>query len=170
MRERNDIPNENTNPTMQHGAETASSETVRRAMTPNPSTVTENDTVTRAAELMVENDCGAIPVVEGREVRGMITDRDIVTRVVAKKADPGSKRVSEVMSSGVFTVREDDSLERAFEVMSQHKVRRVPVVNAQGELTGIVAQADMALDSRQDQRLASTVEDISEPNRAPQRD
>ena len=163
MRERNDVPNEATNPTLHSDAETPSSETVRRAMTPNPATVTENDTVIRAAELMVEHDCGAIPVVEGREVRGMITDRDIVTRIVARSADPGTKRVSEVMSSGIHTVREDDSLDRAFEIMSQHKVRRLAVVNANGELTGMLAQADMALDSQQDRRLADTVEQISEP-------
>ncbi len=165
MRERNDIPNENTNPTLHRDSETRSSETVRKAMTASPATVGENDTVVRAAELMVEHDCGAIPVVEGRTVRGMITDRDIVARLVAKKIDPGSKRVSDAMSSGVQTIREDDSLQKAFQMMSQHKVRRLPVVNAQGELTGMLAQADMALDSNEDRRLADTVETISEPDR-----
>ncbi|MBW3672253.1 MAG: CBS domain-containing protein [Acidobacteria bacterium] len=166
MRERNDIQNEGSNPTMQQGSETRSADMVRKAMTSNPATCSENDTVIRAAELMVEHDCGAIPIVEGRTVKGMITDRDIVARVVAKRADPGDKRVSEVMSEGVQTIREDESLERAFEMMSQHKVRRLPVVNSNGELTGMLAQADLALDTKQDSRLADTVEEISEPNRS----
>lgn len=166
MRERNDVQNERTNPTLQRGSETRSSEMVRKAMTSNPATCSENDTVIRAAELMVEHDCGAIPVVEGRTVKGMITDRDIVARVVARRTDPGDKRVSEVMSEGVQTIREDDSLDRAFEVMSQNKVRRLPVVNSNGELTGMLAQADLALETSQEQRLADTVEEISEPERA----
>lgn len=169
MTKRNDIPNESTNPTLHSDSETPSSETVRRAMTANPATVSENDTVVRAAELMLEHDCGAIPVVEGRTVRGMITDRDIVTRLVAKKIDPGSRRVSDAMTEGIQTIREDDSLNKAFEMMSQHKVRRLPVVNAEGELTGMLAQADMALDSSEDRRLADTVETISAPERETRR-
>lgn len=161
MREKNDVPNERQNPTLEHSSETSSSETVRRAMTRNPASVTREDSLTHAAELMRDHDCGAIPVVEGRRPVGMITDRDIVMRVVAEKTNPADRRVSEAMTEGVQMIREDESLDRAFETMSQHRIRRLPVVNAEGELTGMLAQADLALDSRQDRRFADTVEDIS---------
>ena len=144
---------------------TATKETVREAMTTNPATVTRSDSLHRAANLMVEHDCGSIPVVDGDKVVGMITDRDIVIRTVAEKQDPSTRSVGDVMSTGVTVVRDDESLSRAFELMSSKKVRRLPVVDSGDKLVGILAQADMALDSSQDQQLASTVERISTPGR-----
>jgi CBS domain-containing protein len=165
MRKRTDTPNERTNPTLQRSSERGSNETVRQAMTPDPATVRPSDPLIRAAELMAECDCGALPVVDGTKLVGMITDRDIVTRIVAKKADPGDKRVSDAMSEGgVHTIGQDESLERAFKLMAEHQVRRLPVVDDNGELVGMLAQADLALDSDQDERLGQTVEQISEPD------
>lgn len=145
--------------------ETQTREHVRDAMTRNPATATRSDSLHRAASLMVEHDCGAIPVVESGKVVGIITDRDIVVRTIAEKRDPSSRTVGDIMSHDVAVVRDDESLAKAFSLMSRNKVRRLPVVDSSDKLIGILAQADLALESDQDRELADTVERISEPGR-----
>ena len=137
-------------------------QTVREVMTPNPQTVTPNDDLQKVAKLMVESDCGALPVVENNKVSGIITDRDIVVRVIAQGKNPLQSRVSDAMSRGVQTVRDSDPLDRVMQVMSQHKVRRVPVVDDQNRVVGIVAQADLAMEARDESKVERTVEKISE--------
>lgn len=163
-RERSDVNTTNRSPLVSRASETGGkARRVRDAMTRNPSTVTQDDTLRRAAELMVECDCGAIPVVDGRRVIGIITDRDIVIRAVARGEDPQSIRVQEAMSEGIECVYEEDSVDRAFDLMSRHQIRRLPVLNANDELIGMLAQADLALDTGEEQRVGETVEEISEP-------
>lgn len=145
--------------------ETQTREHVRDAMTRNPATATRSDSLHRVASLMVEHDCGAIPVVESGKVVGMITDRDIVTRTIAEKRDPSSRTVGDIMSQDIAVVRDDESLSKAFGMMSRNKVRRLPVVDSSDKLVGILAQADLALDSDRDSELADTVEKISAPGR-----
>lgn len=132
-------------------------------MTRNPTCVTENESLERVAKLMVECDCGAIPIVgDDNRLRGMITDRDIVVRSIAQGKNPADGKVRDVMTSEVWSARENDSLERVTQIMQEHQVRRVPVVNENNEVIGIVAQADVAQTGR-DREVGETVERISEP-------
>lgn len=139
--------------------------TVKDVMTPNPKTVTEKNTVQDAARLMRDHDTGVIPVVSdnGRKVVGMITDRDIVTRLVADGKDAKNSKVSEAMTRKVHSVRDNEPLNKVFQVMSDQQVRRVPVVNESNELVGIISLADVANETEKDKQLAKTVENISEP-------
>ena len=134
-------------------------------MTANPQTVTEKQTIREVARLMVDKDCGSIPVLgeNGRKLVGMITDRDIVVRLVAEGKDPSSAKVSDAMSRNARTVREDMPLNQVMELMSKEQVRRVPVVNQNGELVGIVAVADIAKQGSDVRKLGQAVGSISEP-------
>ena len=137
---------------------------VREVMTTNPECVTEKDSIRNAAKMMVDCDCGALPVVEesSRKVIGMITDRDIVIRLVAHGKDTDDAKVGDAMSRGVHTVKESDSLDAVYRMMAKEQVRRVPVVGQNDEIIGIVAVADVATEDESDRRLAKTVEEISE--------
>lgn len=137
-------------------------QTVRDVMTRSPETVSPGDTLQHVAQLMLENDCGAIPVVDEDKVVGIITDRDIVMRVLAKGRNPLELKVSEAMTTGVACAREDDSIDRVMELMSRHQVRRIPVVDEGDRVIGIVAQADLATEVQDEQKVARTVEEISE--------
>lgn len=138
--------------------------TVKDVMTPNPKTVTEKDTVQEVARLMRDHDTGVIPVVAdgGRKVIGVITDRDIVIRLIADGKDSKSSKVSEAMTRKVYSVRDTEPLNKVFQVMSDQQVRRVPVVNESNELVGIISLADVANETEKDKQLAKTVENISE--------
>ena len=133
-------------------------------MTKNPAVVREQEGLQKAAKLMVEHDCGSIPVVgDDNRLRGMITDRDIVIRTVAEGKNPLEGKVSEIMSGKVFFVKENESIDRVLRIMAERQVRRVPVVNQKDEVIGIVAQADVALELDNDRKVGDTVERISEP-------
>jgi CBS domain-containing protein len=137
---------------------------LRDIMTANPSTVTPQDDIRQAAKLMVECDCGALPVIgDDRKVAGMITDRDIVIRLIASGRNPMEAKVRDAMTSQTHTVRENDSIEQVFRTMRDHQVRRLPVVNDRNEVIGIVAQADLALETPSDSEVGETVEQISRP-------
>jgi len=117
----------------------------RDVMTADPACCSPSDSVKEAAALMVDNDCGDIPVVdEGGQLVGVITDRDIACRCVAegKSADTP---VEEVMSSSLVTVAPDASIDECCKKMEDNQVRRLPVVDDQGKCCGIVSQADIAL-------------------------
>lgn len=144
-------------------------QTVRDVMTPDPDTVSRNDNLQQVAKLMLDCDCGSIPVVENDKVIGIITDRDIVIRVVAQGKNPVTTKVSEAMTDGVQTVRENDSLDRVMSLMSEHQVRRVPVVDDQDRLVGIVAQADLATEAKDNRKVEKTIENISEKSGNEQR-
>jgi len=141
------------------------SSTVKDVMTANPKTVTEKDTVQEVARLMRDHDTGVIPVVaeKGRKVVGVITDRDIVTRLVADGKDAKTSKVSEAMTRKVHSVRESDPLNKVFQLMSDQQIRRVTVINESSELVGIISLADVANETEKDGQLAKTVENISEP-------
>jgi CBS domain-containing protein len=139
---------------------------LRSVMTSNPQCVTEQDSLKDVARLMLDCDCGALPVVgENERLIGMITDRDIVVRVIAEGRDCNQATVRDAMTADAQSVRENDSLESVFRIMREHKVRRVPVVDENQRVIGIVAQADLALDTSRDREVGKTVEKISEPER-----
>lgn len=117
----------------------------RDVMTPDPACCTPNMTIDQVARLMAHNDCGEIPVVDATDQPvGVITDRDIVCRVVADGKNPVGYTAGEFMTRPVVTVRLDAPLDVIVSTMEQHRIRRVPVVNEEGSLVGIIAQADVA--------------------------
>ena len=135
---------------------------VRDVMTPNPATVSEKDNVRRAAEIMKREDAGVVPVVDGRKIIGIVTDRDIVVRVIAEGKDCANAKVSDAMSKQVRSVKEDTPLNEVLQLMSREQIRRVPVTNASNELVGIVSIGDIATESKETVGVGRTVENISE--------
>jgi CBS domain-containing protein len=142
----------------------------RDIMTPHPEVVTPSDLIQRAAEIMRDLDVGFVPIVKDREsmkLKGVITDRDITVRHVAA-GHPRECKVNEHMTTqGIETVGPDADAQQIFDVMSRAQIRRVPVVEGDGRLLGVVAQADIAVKetSRQPEEVAATVGKISEPAR-----
>ena len=134
---------------------------VRDAMTEDPRSIGASASVVEAARLMREDDIGSLPITDEEKLVGMITDRDITTRVVAEAADPGMTAVGDVYSRDLISVEPDQDLEEALQLMARHQVRRLPVVE-NGRLIGIVAQADIAL-SENETKTGELVEAISEP-------
>ena len=137
---------------------------VSDVMTPNPLCVMENDSIREVARMMRDGDCGAVPVVDSKDKKklvGMITDRDIVIRVVAEGKNPEHATVADAMTRGVHSVKEDESIDSVYQIMSKEQVRRVPVVGRNDEVVGIVAVADVASNDENDRKLARTVEKIS---------
>ena len=142
---------------------------VRDAMTENPRSIGASASVVEAARLMRDEHIGSLPITDDEELVGMITDRDITTRVVAEAADPKMTSVGDVVSRDLISVEPDEDLEEAVQLMASHQVRRLPVVE-NGRLVGIVAQADVALNLREnEQRTGELVEAISEPSREERR-
>jgi CBS domain-containing protein len=133
---------------------------IRELMTVKPRTVKTGDSVIEAAKLMKGEDAGIAPIVDGDRLVGVVTDRDIAIRVVAEGRDPQSTKVEEIASQNVVTVDPQQELDEALRLMAQHQVRRLPVVEEDGRLVGIVAQADVARHADA-QRTGEVVEDIS---------
>ena len=139
---------------------------VRDVMTTRPRCVTLDTPLGQVAELMEAEDIGAIPVLEGEELHGMVTDRDIVVRAVAKGKDPRGMPVREISSREVVTVSPDQDLSDAVLLMAQNQVRRIPVVDAENRLVGVVSQADVALEARE-KTVGEMVGAISQPPEGP---
>lgn len=133
----------------------------RHVMTPNPVSCAPDTTVDEVARLMLENDCGEIPVIgpSNRPI-GVITDRDIVCRIIAQGKNPVGWTAEACMTQPAITVAADDPLDEVVSVMEKHKIRRVPVVDELGRCTGIVSQADVAL-CAQPREVAELVRAIS---------
>jgi len=134
-------------------------------MTREPIAVEPDEAIGRVAELMKRQDVGAVPVIEtnaSRRLVGIITDRDIVVKVLAVGRDAKSA-VREAMTSNPATCREDEDVTEAVARMADRQVRRLPVVDAEGRLCGIIAQADIATRVKKDKTTGELVEAISEP-------
>lgn len=138
-----------------------SPQSARDVMTRNPKTVRPTDTVQQIAQLMVDEDTGIVPVVEGGKLVGVVTDRDIVCRLVANGTDLKGAKASDVMTAEVECVTEDDSLEDVLAVMGEHQIRRVGVVAKGDRLVGIISMADLAREADVDERLQDAFEEIS---------
>lgn len=134
-------------------------EQVRDVMTQNPTSCNPSATVVDAAKVMASEDVGSVPVVKDGRLAGVVTDRDIVVRVLAEGRDPNSTTVGEIASSDLETVSPDDDLDTALRRMASGKVRRLPVVEGD-QLVGIVAQADVARQG-DDSETGQVVEEIS---------
>jgi len=133
-------------------------------MAKSPARCTPDTPIPEVARLMVEYDCGAIPVVQSQDAPkpiGIVTDRDIVVRLVAEGKNPLELTAREAMSEGVVTARPDTSLEAVGDLMEDNQVRRILVVDENGALIGIVSQADIALNASPEV-AAEVVKEISE--------
>ena len=128
--------------------------TIKDAMTSNPQTVTSDQTVVEAARIMKQADTGIVPIVDGDRLVGVITDRDITITVVAEGKDPQSTTVTDAASRDLVTVDPQQDLDEALRLMAKHQVRRLPVVEEDGRLVGVVAQDDA--------RTGQVVEQISQ--------
>jgi CBS domain-containing protein len=136
-------------------------------MTPSPEAVTPSDLIQRAAEIMRDRDIGFVPIVDDKKsmkLAGVITDRDITVRHVAA-GHPRECKVNEHMTGvGIETVGPDVDVDQVLDVMQRAQIRRVPVVEPDGRLVGVIAQADIAVDAeRHPKDVAKTLEKISEP-------
>jgi len=138
---------------------------VREIMTPNPYCCTADTSLEEVAQAMVEHDCGEIPVVRSRSDKtlvGVVTDRDIVCRLVAQGTNPVGESAESAMSTPVISVRETTPLEECARLMEAHQIRRVPVVNGGGMCCGIISQADIATNASR-KIVADLVKDVSQP-------
>ena len=133
---------------------------IRNIMTPDPVTVELDTTLEEVATLMKEEDIGAIPVVEGKELAGIVTDRDIVVRCIAEGKDVTECTAEEAMSSDLQTVSPDDSVDTAARIMADRQIRRLAVVD-NGRLVGMVSLGDVAVKSDDDDLSGDTLEDVS---------
>jgi CBS domain-containing protein len=133
---------------------------VSEVMTPNPRTVQLSDTIEDAAKIMRDEDTGAVPVIEDDRVVGMITDRDIVIRAVAD--GDFECTIDDIVSDDVVCATPDMSTAEAAELMGEHQIRRLPVVDDDEHLVGIVSLGDIAVKEGRDSRTGETLENISE--------
>ena len=124
---------------------------IRELMTVRPRTVQVGDTIVQAAKLMKGEDSGIAPIMDGDRLVGVITDRDIAIRIVAEGRDPQTTRVEEIASTNLVTVDPEQSFDEALRLMAEHRVRRLPVVEEDGKLVGIVAQGDVARHADEEQ-------------------
>ncbi|HYT51826.1 MAG TPA: CBS domain-containing protein [Gaiellaceae bacterium] len=135
--------------------------TIRDLMTENPCSIDADKSVTYAAKMMRDEDVGLAPIVEGDKLIGTLTDRDIAIRVVAEGKDPNEVTVREVASTKLVTIDPQQDLDEALRLMAKHQVRRLPVIEEDGKLVGVVAQADVAREG-DDTKTGRVVQEISE--------
>jgi CBS domain-containing protein len=136
----------------------------REVMTGDPVCCVPTDTVARIAKLMKTENIGSVPICEdrhGKELLGIVTDRDLALQVVAENRDASSTMVQDVMTREPLTCRADDDLQTALDAMEKHQVRRIPVVDDDRRLIGMISQADVAVRSNQPEKTAEVVEEIS---------
>ncbi len=137
---------------------------VSDVMTKNPACATPASSLTEVAKMMVDCDCGAVPVVKDQsalEVLGVITDRDIVVRTLGEGRSPMDLTARNVMTEAAVTIDQDKSLKDAAELMQKKQIRRVVVTGAGGKVVGMLAQADLAREGK-DRLTGDTVQEISE--------
>ena len=134
--------------------------TIREVMTSKLCSIDTDKSVAYAAKMMRDEDVGIAPIVEGDRLVGVLTDRDIAVRVVAEGRDPEQVKVTEVASRDVVTLDPQQDLDEALRLMARHQVRRLPVVEEDGRLVGVLAQADVAQEA-DDRQTGEVVEQIS---------
>ena len=139
---------------------------VREIMTPDPVCCTPEDSAQKVARMLCEQDVGSMPVVldqGSRKLVGMITDRDLCCSVVAKGLDPAATRVDRLFTMNPVSCREGENINICEQLMQEHQVRRIPVVDGEERCIGVVSQADLALKERPD-KVSKTVAEISKPS------
>ena len=136
-------------------------------MTKDPVCCLPNDSVAKTAALMKSEDIGSIPVIENEQTQklvGIVTDRDLALKVVAEGRDSKTTKVETVMTHNVVTCRAEDDLQKALDAMAGHQLRRIPIVDNDNKILGIIAQADVATRANQPEKTAEMVMEISQTN------
>jgi CBS domain-containing protein len=134
-------------------------------MTKNPVCCLPDDMVTKMAQLMLSENIGSIPVIENEQTKkliGIVTDRDLALKIVAKGQDAKSTKVESVMTRHIVTCRAEDDLQKAIDAMAEHQLRRIPVVDNDDKIVGIIAQADVATRVNLPEKTAAMVKEISQ--------
>ena len=134
---------------------------VRHAMTESPQTAKPDMTAADAAGLMRQLDVGVVPVLDRDTLVGLVTDRDLVIRVMGDRKDPDNVQLGEIVTKSPVTVTPDTKLSEALELMTEHRVRRLPVVKG-SELVGILSMGDVAIASSSDRKMGEALGEISE--------
>lgn len=133
---------------------------IQELMSSDPCSIDTDKSVAYAAKMLRDENVGLAPIVEGDKLVGTVTDRDIATRVVAEGKDPESTRVTEIASTDLVTIKPQQNLDEALRLMASRQVRRLPVVDEDGRLVGVVAQADVARQASESE-TGKLVEEIS---------
>jgi len=147
--------------------QTVTPEKCRDIMTKDPICCTAGDLAAHAARLMKEHDIGVLPVVENQENKklvGLVTDRDLVLRVLAEALDPASTTVERAMSKSVVACSPDAGYDEALDLMAKHKIKRVVITDNSGRAVGVISQGDVALRVRDHHKTAEVTESICQPN------
>jgi len=135
-------------------------------MTENPTCCLPTDVASKAGLLMKNENVGSIPVIESKQTRkliGIVTDRDLAMLVVAAGRDVQTTKVADVMTQNIVTCRVDDSVQKALDAMAKFQLRRIPVVDDQDRIVGIISQADVATRVNEPEETAEVVKEISQP-------
>ncbi|NKE70786.1 CBS domain-containing protein [Candidatus Manganitrophus noduliformans] len=136
-------------------------------MTQNPSYCSPEEMSVKAARIMRDEDVGIVPVCEeDKKLVGVVTDRDLCLTVVAEERHPREVKVLECMSEDLVTCKPEDDVQKAADLMKEYQVRRIPVVDDQGRILGMIAQADIALKVGKPEEVTETVQEISKPSKA----
>jgi CBS domain-containing protein len=136
-------------------------------MTKNPVCCMPSDLVAEAAKLMKSGNIGSVPVIENKQTQklvGIVTDRDLALKIVAEGRDARSTKVESVMTRKVVTCLAEDDMQKALDAMSKHQLRRIPIVDNDNKILGIIAQADVATRVNQPEKTAAMVKGISLPD------
>ena len=139
---------------------------VREIMTPGVDVIAPTTTTADAARNMKNLDVGAIPVCEGENLLGMVTDRDLVLRVMADGRNPLEAKVGEVMTPGLYFCYDDEEVETAAALMSEKQIRRLPVLSRTQRLVGIVSLGDLAVDALTTQTSGAVLHNVSDPSQS----
>ena len=142
---------------------------VREIMSANPTCCTANDSAQSVAKMMCNRNVGSIPVIADPQtctLLGMITDRDLCCSVLARGLDPKTTRIQEFVTYSPVSCRDGENVDRCERLMQEHQIRRIPIVDGENRVIGIVAQADLALKENSD-KVHRTVAEISKPSHPP---
>ncbi len=137
---------------------------VKEIMTENPKVIQPGTSIKEAAGIMRDLDVGVLPIADGDNMSGILTDRDIVIRAVAEGKDPGEVKAGEIASGDITWCYEDEDVEEVSGKMKKDKIRRLPVVNREDKLVGIVSLGDLAVEGSEEM-AGETLEEVSTPNR-----
>ncbi len=135
-------------------------------MTKNPVCCLPDDMAAKVAQLMQSGNIGSIPVIENKQTQklvGIVTDRDLALKIVAKGHDAKSTKAEVAMTRRIVTCRAEDDLQKALDTMAEHQLRRIPIVDDDNKIVGIIAQADVATRVNQPEKTAAMVKEISQP-------
>ncbi len=136
-------------------------------MTKDPFCCLPTDSVQKVAEMMKSQNIGAMPVIDAghtKKLIGIVTDRDLALKIIGGELDPQSTKVDAVMSHNLITCHASDDLQKALNAMAEHQLRRIPVVDDDDKIVGIIAQADVATRANQPDKTAEMVKEISQAN------